>query len=144
MTSKSTKAYEHLFSYVHKFVLPLNGKQWMMDYEHALEKALKAVLTQSCGSEAVDQIEFLHCWFHFVNACKRNATELLQLKKHPSESNDEALRLYQQLVTLPLLPPGEITTEFNRIKSIGQQRLNQIGAFKKFLEYYEKEWIQKV
>lgn len=67
MTNKTQEAYEAVFEFMHRNVMSLNCKIFMTDYETAMRNALKRV---------VERLELSACWFHFTQACKRNAAKL--------------------------------------------------------------------
>lgn len=125
------KAYEAVFKYVHDNVMPLDCCLFMADYEKALRNGFQTV---------VPQANIVGCWFHFTQACKRNAMKLSKLMKLV-RSNEDAERIYYKLLCLPLLPGDKIVSAFATIKKAALE-ISQL--FRKFLVYYEKQWLIRV
>lgn len=59
---------------------------------------------------------------------------------HKLKSNETLKRAYFKLLALPLLPAEHIVSCFQMIKS----ELVDVQEAKKFLNYFEKQWLEKV
>ncbi|XP_075150890.1 uncharacterized protein LOC142224998 [Haematobia irritans] len=81
-------------------------------------------------------------WFHYCQAIKRNMRSHKQLLQY-IKSSKPASAEYHKIMALPLLPPNLIGTSFRDIK--GKIFLmDSEGVFLPFLNYYERQWIQKI
>lgn len=107
MTKKSEEAYRAVFEFVNENVMSLECKEFMSDYETALRNAFQSV---------VPNAKLTACFFHFCQACKRNAAKLPNLMKLV-RTNPTAEALYYKLLCLPLLPANLIGPAFNMLKS---------------------------
>lgn len=112
--------------------MTLQCKTFMSDYETALRNGFAAV---------VPDANLASCWFHFVQAVKRNAVKLPNLVKL-IRSNPAAGNIYYKLQSLPLLPAKHIVPAFNMLKSEAYS-LNK-GLFARFFKYYENQWLKRV
>lgn len=78
MSSKSEITYMLIFKYLKKHVFSLECHSFTVDYETALQNALRKVFP---GCDIVS------CWFHFAQAVKKNISmmphlyELIRTKK---------------------------------------------------------------
>lgn len=70
MTNRTTQAYESVFEYIHNFILPLNGKGIITDFEQALRNGLKNV---------VPDTPLYGCWFHHCQALRRKLASIPKL-----------------------------------------------------------------
>lgn len=132
MTNKSQDAYESVFRYINDNVMSLECAEFMSDYETALRNAFSAVVPGAKMSA---------CFFHFCQACKRNAMKLpAMIKLIRSDSTAEAI--YYKLLCLPLLPADQIVPAFNMLKSEAFG-LNK-AIFAPFFKYYENQWLKRV
>lgn len=129
MSRKSQACYTHLFETLRK-EFPLDGRSFMTDYEVALRNALRVVYP------AMDQKT---CWFHYCQAARRKCSSFPKLM-HKLKSNETLKRAYFKLLALPLLPAEHIVSCFQMIKS----ELVDVQEAKKFLNYFEKQWLEKV
>lgn len=129
MSRKTEKCYTHLFQTL-KTLFPLNGKSIMTDFEMAMRNALRNVYPD---------LKQHTCWFHFCQAAKRKAAQIPHLMQ-AIKSNENVKNAYYKLLSLPLLPPHEILSCFQIIKS----QVADEKAIKKFLNYYEAQWLKKV
>lgn len=131
MSNKTQKAYEAVFQYINDNVMALDCSLFMADYEKALRNGFASV---------VPSAKIVGCWFHFSQACKRYAMKLSKLMKLV-RTNKDAERIYYKLLCLPLLPADKIVSAFETIK---KKALELSQLFKKFLTYYEKQWLIRV
>lgn len=104
----------------------------MTDYERAMRSALKKIYPQS---------SHFACWFHFCQAVKRHINQLPGVSA-AIRSNSGALEIYGKFLCLPLLPLRVILDTFKKIKAEAESYDREL--FKKFLKYYERQWIQRV
>lgn len=129
MSRKSERCYVHLFQTLQQ-MFPLNGHSVMTDFELAMRNAIRTVYPH---------IKLYTCWFHFCQAAKRKASQLMNLVHH-MKSNANIRNAYYKLLALPLLPASEIIACFQMIKS----QVADEKVFKPFLRYFERQWIKKV
>lgn len=112
--------------------LRLDGKSFMTDYERAMRSALGKVYPQAT---------LFTCWFHFTQAVKRHAKQIPGFAK-AIKDDQVAMEIYGKMLCLPLLPAQHINATWARIRaeafSFDERR------FKRFVKYYEQQWIVKV
>lgn len=132
MSNRTQIAYSHVFKYIDKYIFPLQCASFHSDYETAMKNALR-----SCFPQA----QLLSCWFHFVQAIRKNVSQMALLF-HLIRTNTDAAKLYYKFQALALLRADLITDAFNDLKNEGL-RMNT-AAFQPFLKYFEKQWIKKV
>lgn len=131
MTGKSEKEYLAVLEYIDQNIMTLNCSIIMTDYEIALRNALAKIAPLA---------KMTTCWFHFCQACKRNAHKLGM--KTMLQKNQHGRNAYYELLALPLLPAGEIVNAFETIQS----RINaqKVPNFKRFLNHYRNQWLTRV
>lgn len=136
MSSKSQAAYESVFEYINKEITSLECRAFMTDYEIPLRNAFAKV---------VPNAQMSACHFHFIQAVKRylkKLGELVEFIDSNTEDGKTGNTLFNHLLNLPLLPHNQIDETFLLIKHKALA-LNPT-AFKRFLNYFEKQWIIKV
>ncbi|XP_062141719.1 uncharacterized protein LOC133849565 [Drosophila sulfurigaster albostrigata] len=131
MTRKTELCYQHLFTYVDSNIFCLNGASFISDYEKAMRNALKNLHPN---------MNFFACWFHFTQACKRNAIKTIGLEKMLS-CNKHAYMLFMKFLYLPLLPECKIVKAFSLLEA--QATALDKKMFSPFLKYFKKQWLQK-
>lgn len=131
MTRRTKQTYIHLMRYIEEHVCELNPDSFMTDYESGLRSALRLVYPHS---------NVRGCLFHYTQAIRKKSKSIPDFFKN-LHRNAELESLYNQFLVLPLLPPEKVLTGFNGLKLEAQQ--NE-AVFRIFLEYYERQWIQKV
>lgn len=131
MSGQSENGYTHLLQYVDQNIMSLKCNSFMTDYERALRNAL---ITVSPDAKVTS------CWFHFCQACKRNAYKLGM--KTILETNENARTSYYELLALPLLPANQIMDAFQKIEL--RTTAQQVPRFKPFLKYYHRQWLIRV
>lgn len=105
---------------------------FMSDYETALRNAFSSVVPNAKMSA---------CFFHFCQACKRNAVKLPNMVKM-IRTNPVAETIYYKLLCLPLLPANLIMPAFNMLKSEAYDLDKNV--FEPFFKYYENQWLKRV
>lgn len=129
MSKKSQACYTHLFQTL-KELFPLNGKSVMTDFELAMRNAIRTVYPT---------LKMYTCWFHFCQAAKRKASQLMHLAAQ-LKINANIRSAYYKLLCLPLLSAADIIPCFRMIQSqVADERV-----FKPFMQYFERQWIKKV
>lgn len=103
----------------------------MTDFELAMRNALKLLYPDA---------EHNTCWFHLCQAAQRNAEKCRPFIKL-LKKNEEARMLYKKILALPLLPAPLIKDAFIKLKADALSRFGK--PFRKFLEYFEKQWIER-
>lgn len=131
MSNRTTQAYQSVFDYIHKNILPLNGKGIITDFEQALRNSLQ---------NTVPETPLYGCWFHHCQAVRRKLAsipELFEIVRH----DKTAAEFYRKMQCLALLPPDKIQNAFDQLAF---EALQKYPEFAKFVEYYDKQWIRKV
>lgn len=131
MTNRTTQAYQSVFEYIHSFVIPLDGKGIITDFEQALRNGLK---------NTVPNTPLYGCWFHHCQALRRKVASISELfeiiRKEP-----KAAEYYRKMQCLALLPANKIKDTFDQNAF---EALQNYPEFAKFVDYYDKQWICKV
>lgn len=133
LNKKKQIAYEALFRYVHENIIPLRCEYLMTDFETAIRNGFLAV---------VPNARFASCRFHYGQACKRRAAKYGQMVQL-CRTNEIAKRIYQKLLSLPLLPAKDIKLAFDHLKMQAESCLSETdrSKFDKFFKYMENQWI---
>lgn len=132
MSRKTELCYQHLFTYIDSNICCLNGASFISDYEKAMRTALKNLHPT---------MNFYACWFHFTQACKRNARKCIGFE-NVLKRNKQAYILFLKFLHLPLLPNYKILEAFNMLEF--QATALDKNVFSPFLKYFKKQWILKV
>lgn len=131
MSKKSTDAYTAVFNYIEQ-KFNLQPTSIITDFEAALRKSINI-----CYPGA----DLRGCWFHYTRAIKK---KILQLGLHSLvNSNPEARLIYNQILSLPLLPPEQFYEGYKFIKDKAKQ-FEFYQQLEPFFEYYESYWINQV
>lgn len=105
----------------------------MTDFELGLRKALRTNFPN---------VELFSCWFHYTQAIRKKSGSiqnfLIFLKK-----NKTADKIYHKFLALPLLPASCINEIFHLLKEEIESLENK-EHFDTFLNYFEKQWLQRV
>lgn len=132
MSRKTEDCYAHVLRFIEEKVFALHPSKMRTDYEVAMRNALQ---------KQYPEAKFVLCWFHFTQAVKRNASKVSGLINF-IRSNDHAEKIYYQLMSLPLLPVEHIKPTFDKLKlaafAVDRRK------FAQFINYYERQWIEKV
>lgn len=106
----------------------------MLDYEKGLRKSLRKCFPQT---------NLKGCWFHYCQAIRRKISTKFKSIMTSVRSNKAFALLYHKILAIPLLPAYGILDVFGSIKH--EMKLHdKDGNVDKFLQYFEKEWLQKV
>lgn len=132
MSKKSTEAYTAVFKYIEQNTFNLQPTKIISDFETALRNSVNVCYTQTK----------LHgCWFHYIRAIKK---KILQLGLHSLlQSSPEARRIYNGILSLPLLPSEQFHGCYIFIKE-SAKKLDFYQKLEPFFEYYESYWITQV
>lgn len=136
MSHKSEAAYDAVLKYINEEIISLKCRAYMTDYELALRNAFAKVAPDADAGA---------CQFHFAQANKRYLRRLKELVDFLESKGDDAKagnELFNNLINLPLLPADQIKEMFILIKHKALA-LNH-NAFKRYLNYFENQWIIKV
>lgn len=132
MSCKKQICYEHVFAYIHEHIFDLECASFTTDYEMAMRNA---ILKQY--PDAIHRC----CWFHYTQAVKRNASKIAGFVPMVRGNMDER-ELYYKIMCLPLLPSSMIRASFDMLNEKGRSLGND--AFNKFLDYVERQWMERV
>lgn len=132
MNRKSQACYTHIFEYIEKNICSLDCQSFMTDFELAMRNALKQLYPHA---------QHKTCWFHLCQAAQKNAKKCHEFIKLIMK-DDEARMIYKKILALPLFPDDLIKDAFMELKA---DALIWFGKpFRKFLSYFQKQWIEKV
>lgn len=132
MTRKLEASYEHLFRYINTNILQLKPASFMTDFECGLRNALRSVWPAA---------EQYICWFHYCQAIKRHASQIPQFLSL-ARSSGKTIRIYYEIMCLPLLPATSIKVAFEELKADAKAKHGTL--YTKFMRYIESQWIRKV
>lgn len=132
MSRKSEACYTHALDYVHKNLFDMSCKLSMSDFELAMRKALRTVITN---------IPTKGCWFHYCQALCRKAKTIKGFLKFIAK-NIKAREVYKQFYHLPLLPVDQIENGFKILQEQAALTKNQL--FMEFVSYFKSQWMVKV
>lgn len=132
MSTKTENAYAAVFRYLNDNVMDLKCSMFMTDYERALRNGLASVIPDA---------KITSCWFHFCQAVKRNVRKLSTLM-NLIKSNEDARKIYYELLCLPLLPFDKIQSAFDTIKT--RALIMNSVLFTPFLNNYQNQWLIRV
>lgn len=132
MTRKSEACYRHLLTYIQKNVFNLRAESFMTDFEISMRNAVQKLYPQA---------KHYTCWFHFCQAVKRHASKIENFTV-TIRANPEARKIYHKLMCIPLLPIHAIEDAFYELKE--EALAFDSIFFRRFLSYYENQWIRKV
>lgn len=111
---------------------PVRPNRALSDYESAMRNAIAG---------EYPNIDMRCCWFHFCQSVKKNASKIAGFV-HMIRSNLLEREIYYKLMCVPLLPPEMICTAFEILKKKSARITH--AQFHEFLEYYERQWINRV
>lgn len=132
MTRKLQESYEHLFRYIDANILQLKPASFMTDFERAMRNALRTVWPEAIQST---------CWFHYCQAIKRHASQIPEFLAI-ARSEAKTIRIYYDVMCLPLLPAASIKIAFEELKMEAAAKHGTLHT--KFMRYIESQWIKKV
>lgn len=131
MSNRTTQAYQSVFEYVHNFILPLDGKGIITDFEQALRNGLRNVIPDT---------PLYGCWFHHCQALRRKLASIPKLFDI-SRKEFKAAEFYRKIQCLALLPADKIKDAFDQL---AYEALQNYPEFAEFVNYYDSQWIRKV
>lgn len=132
MTRKLESSYEHLFTYINTNVCELKPASFMTDFERGMRNAIKTVWPE------VNQYT---CWFHYCQAIKRHSAQIPEFMSIVRGETSK-LKIYYDVMCLPLLPPADINIAFMELKAEALAKYGEL--YTKFLHYVESYWLKKV
>lgn len=105
----------------------------MTDYEKSMRLAINSFYPNAK----------LHgCWFHFDQAIGRYCKKNLQIRRILS-NNANARNIFQQLLSLPLLPEDKFTEGYEAIKSKARMWRVYFQLLPMF-RYFTNYWVKQV
>lgn len=135
MSGKTQKLYEHVFAFFEEHIFSLACASFTSDYEVAMRNALRL---------AHPDTKLYACLFHFCQAIKKRGWKTFGFVR--LVRNDIIARsIYYRLQCLPLLPTVHIRPMFDSLKGeVAKLPRNAKRIFRPFLEYFERQWIERV
>lgn len=130
MSRRTIGAYVCALRFVNDKLIELVGSI-IIDFECAMRKALQIV---------TPTITILGCLFHYDQALLRKAASIPELHKL-IRTNKEAYFEFRKYQSLALLPSHMIKDAF---VCLLRETLKKYPVFAPFIDYYKKEWINKV
>lgn len=135
MSGKAQKVYEHVFAFFEEHIFSLACASYTSDYEVAMRNALRV---------AHPETKLYACLFHFCQAVKKRGWKTFGFVR--LVRNDPIARsIYYRLQCLPLLPTVHIRPMFISLKNeVAKLTRSSKKIFRPFLEYFERQWIERV
>lgn len=130
MNTKSQAAYKTVLEWIQVNVCDLDPASFMSDFEPALRNAIM---------EVYPACQIRGCYFHFVQAVRRNMAKLSELYKIITSDSDKR-KLFHMFLALPLLPLGMIFEGFEHLVV----EVAEFDEFKEFVDYFDNQWMRKV
>lgn len=132
MTRRTTECYTALFQFIEKKIFKMEPAEIITDFEGGIRKAIK---------KCYKRTTLRGCWYHFCAALRKKC---YKLGLHSIlKSNFDAEKLYQQLMSLPLLPAENFIEGYSYIKK--RARENGLWTdFKSFFNYFNSYWLAEV
>ncbi|XP_054275004.1 uncharacterized protein LOC128994453 [Macrosteles quadrilineatus] len=130
MTTCTTKAYNVLFKAVKEHFPGIKPSVILGDYEKAMRSSLKRIFPSS---------KQVGSWFHFIQAIERKA-KLLGI---PYDGPGEGKTIAKWLMATALLPHDQVEEAVAQLEDKSLS-LNDPAKASLLIEYFKKEWIQKV
>lgn len=129
MTRRTKRAYAAVFQFIESEICKMDPDSFMTDYEQAMRNAIR---------EKWPNCELKACYFHFTQAVRKYASIHCPGFLNVIVKDNTMNRLFHKFLVLPLLPATQIDSAFVLLKAEAQS----YGAvFKKFIEYFEAQWI---
>ncbi|XP_039482949.1 uncharacterized protein LOC120446179 [Drosophila santomea] len=102
----------------------------MSDYKKALRNAIRSLNPST---------RFYACWFHFCQACKKNAKKISGFEVE-TKRNRSFYTIFMKFLHLPMLLPNLIEPTFAILKK--EAFVLNKNIFQRFLTYYDKQWLK--
>lgn len=132
MSGKDAELYKEVFDYIEEKVFALNPASFMTDFEGGMRKAIV---------EKWKNAKLHGCWYHYCAAVRRRIGSLYLFRL--LAENDDAMEIYRQLLSLPLLPAEMIEEGYVSIKRLAREK-RLFKEFRDFFTYFEGFWMQLV
>jgi len=107
--------------------------QVIADFEEAPAAALRNVYG--------DQLIVSGCWFHYAQALIKRLRKLGLTDGY--RNDEETQTIFRCLLSLPLLPVGDIAPGFQELKSLVTSQSATSATITQLLRYVERQWINK-
>jgi len=88
-----------------------------------------------------DQLIVSECWFHYAQALIKRLRKLGLT--HGYRNDEETQTIFRCLLSLPLLPVGDIAPGFQELKSLVTSQSPTSATIMQLLRYVERQWINK-
>lgn len=131
MSKRTTEAYTAVFKYIEN-VFNLQPTRIITDFEAAMRNSINV-----CYSGT----KLDGCWFHYIRAIKKKIRQLGLTSVFKSSS--ESRRIYNEILSLPLLPADQFHEGYAYIK----ESAKSLGFYQQlipFFEYYDSYWIKQI
>lgn len=106
----------------------------MSDFEPALQNAITSVY-EKCILNG--------CWFHYKQAVCRKCRSMRNNFFKKIVADNSARKVYERIMSLPLLPSKMIADGFNQLKECARNP-NSMSLLEPLFGYFEKNWLPRV
>lgn len=131
MSNRTAESYKAVMEYIEENVFQLEPAFLMTDWEQGLRKALKICYPQSV---------LRGCWFHYCFSLRKKCIKLGL--DSILKMNEQAKKISQRFMSLPLLPKEHFNTGLNYIKRL-IPNYHLSAVFRNFLSYFSF-WVRQV
>jgi len=133
MTRKTTALYEAVLRKINDVESQFQPTQVIADFEEAPSAALRNVYG--------DQLTVSGCWFHYAQALIKRLRKLGLTDAY--RNDQETQTIFRCLLSLPLLPIGDIAPGFQELKSLLTSQSANSATMTQLFRYVERQWINK-
>lgn len=133
MTRKTTALYDAVMRKVQELQPLFRPTQVIADFEEAPATAVRNVF----GNTVV----ISGCWFHYAQALIKRLRKLGLTDAY--RHDDETQTTFRCLLSLPLLPAGDIVPAFQEIKNLITDNSSSTAATNQLFRYVERQWLNK-
>ena len=130
--TQDTSTYTKVFEKVHELVPDFTPSNAIADFEEASVSAFRQVF----GAVSVGG-----CWFHYAQAVIKRVNKLGLKTEYCSD--DDVKNTVHSLISLPLLPPGNMHAAVSDIKSSLNADSPHINRIQQLITYVNQQWIDK-
>ena len=132
MSRKTRALYSAVFQKIKDLVPDFAPNSAMADFEEASVSAFKDVF---------GDINVTGCWFHYAQSIVKRVNKLGLRDAYTS--SDDVSSIVHCLVSLPLLPPGEISAAVSDVKAQLDSSSPHTNQLQQLITYANRQWINK-
>ena len=132
MSRKTRALYSAVFQKIKDLVPDFAPTSAMADFEEASVSGFRDVF---------GDINVAGCWFHYAQSIVKRVNKVGLREAYTS--NDEVSGIVHCLVSLPLLPPGEISAAVSDVQAQLDSTSPHASQLQQLIAYVKRQWINK-